>query len=204
MKTSERILAEALAQLNDVGPAKVTTNAIADGTNISVGNLYYHFKNKDEIIHNLVKRFQTRLSPLLEIESEPSLEQWVNWWLSWFALADSFRFLFLNQNFLIDHTDHIKFQLQQLASSVESHQTFVFSELKAQGVLVATKGDVKRLARQVTFIAFFWQDFDRLVSSKNRQETSAEQAALVQILGLVLPYLRASDQLQVEQLMKLA
>ena len=203
MKTSERILVEALNQLNELGPAKVTTNGIADGADISVGNLYYHYKNKDEMIVQLLKRFQQRLDPLLTMPEQITLDDWVSWWLRWFALAESYRFIFLNQNYLVEHIEHVRFLMQQVTASVEEHQKGVFSRLKMQGVMVATLGDTERLARQVTFIAFFWQDFSRLLPA-GRLKSNAEQAALTQILGLILPYLRASDQLQVEQLMKLA
>lgn len=195
MKTSERILIEALNQLNELGPAKVTTNAIADGADISVGNLYYHYKNKDEIILQLLKMFQARLTPLLMVPDDLSVEGWINWWLQWFALADSFRFVFMSQNYLLDHIEHASFQLQQITANVEEHQKSVFSRLKSQGVMVATIGDTERLARQVTFIAFFWLDFSRLLLPGRVKQPNSEQAALTQILGLILPYLRASDQL---------
>ena len=56
MKTRERILATALRLFNESGTAPVSTNHIAEGLGISPGNLYYHFRNKEEIIRALFEQ----------------------------------------------------------------------------------------------------------------------------------------------------
>ena len=49
----EKILHTALELFNAEGSRTVTTNHIAKACGISPGNLYYHFKNKEEIIRAL-------------------------------------------------------------------------------------------------------------------------------------------------------
>ena len=56
MKTKERILLGALALFNSNAASEVTTNDIARELKISPGNLYFHYKNKEQIIRELFKR----------------------------------------------------------------------------------------------------------------------------------------------------
>ncbi len=54
--TKTRILDAALALFNERGTSAVTTNHIAEAMGISPGNLYYHFRNKAEIVQGLFAR----------------------------------------------------------------------------------------------------------------------------------------------------
>jgi len=64
-RTRERILETALALFNRFGEPRITTADIANEMGISPGNLYYHFRNKDQIIAELFGAFERRLDGLL-------------------------------------------------------------------------------------------------------------------------------------------
>ncbi|HYX35650.1 MAG TPA: TetR/AcrR family transcriptional regulator [Oligoflexus sp.] len=53
LQTQSQILKAALSLFNEHGATRITTHAIAEQAGISPGNLYYHFKNKEEIIRTL-------------------------------------------------------------------------------------------------------------------------------------------------------
>ena len=62
MSTRDHIITTALALFNQRGTAPVSTNHIAEAAGISPGNLYYHFRNKEEIIRAICERlFATRM-----------------------------------------------------------------------------------------------------------------------------------------------
>jgi AcrR family transcriptional regulator len=71
LKTTKRemILTTALQLFNEQGSHKVTTNHIAKAMGISPGNLYYHFKNKEHIIRDLLSRLIQGFDSLIRRES---------------------------------------------------------------------------------------------------------------------------------------
>lgn len=55
MKTKDRILQNSIELFNRSGVVAVTTNHIAKELNMSPGNLYFHYANKEEIIRHIFK-----------------------------------------------------------------------------------------------------------------------------------------------------
>ncbi|MGN8647359.1 TetR/AcrR family transcriptional regulator [Gracilibacillus sp. HCP3S3_G5_1] len=55
-KTKEKVIDTATLMFNQEGTGSVSTNHIANRLGISTGNLYYHFKNKEEIIRSIFEK----------------------------------------------------------------------------------------------------------------------------------------------------
>lgn len=71
MSTRDLILDVALVLLNERGESIVTSVDLANEMNISPGNLYYHFKGKEEVVEELYAQFHARvLLTLQEITSQ--------------------------------------------------------------------------------------------------------------------------------------
>ncbi|MBU4176798.1 MAG: TetR/AcrR family transcriptional regulator [Proteobacteria bacterium] len=56
MKTRDKIIETTLQLFNEQGTKGVTTNHIAAAIGISPGNLYYHFRNKEDIIRAIFEQ----------------------------------------------------------------------------------------------------------------------------------------------------
>lgn len=69
--TRELIIEVALVLLNERGESTVSSVDLANEMNISPGNLYYHFKGKEQVVEELYAQFHARvLLALQEIASQ--------------------------------------------------------------------------------------------------------------------------------------
>lgn len=61
MSTRDLILDVALVLLNERGESSVTSVDLANEMNISPGNLYYHFKGKEQVVEELYAQYHARV-----------------------------------------------------------------------------------------------------------------------------------------------
>ena len=58
IKTYDKIIIESLKLFNEHGERAITTNHISAHLGISPGNLYYHFRNKEEIVFQIFREYE--------------------------------------------------------------------------------------------------------------------------------------------------
>jgi len=70
MTTKERIIKSSIELFNQHGLVNVRLQMIADGTNMSVGNLAYHYHSKEAIIDHIVGQLYEVLEPVTDEEKD--------------------------------------------------------------------------------------------------------------------------------------
>src|SRR3546814_5464188 len=107
---------------NAQGEPTVTTNRIADELEISPGNLYYHFRNKDDIIEQQFARFDARMDDALAAPDGrlPGLEDiWLQLHLAFEAIWD-YRFLYRDLVELLSRTSRSEEHTSALQSLIRN------------------------------------------------------------------------------------
>ncbi len=96
MGNKERIIKETRALMNEHGADAIGTTQIAEALKISPGNLYYHFKNKEEIVRILFDDMEKALHVLLteDVEIPISPARFAGFYLRSLELVWGNRFFF--------------------------------------------------------------------------------------------------------------
>ena len=104
MSTKDRILDVALTLFNERGTDNVTTNHIAEALGMSPGNLYYHYRNKAEIVRALFARIQAEWSVNYAVPQGrvPDLSLMEAMLAGNFAIQARYRFFFRDLTLLIN------------------------------------------------------------------------------------------------------
>ena len=109
MKTKEKIIATSIILFNLHGTKSISTNHIAKEMGISPGNLYYHFRSKNDIIRSIANKFSNELGSVLQIKLD-TISDFSNKLTSlfnrFFKIQQSYQFLFLEGVYLTNQ-DHI-------------------------------------------------------------------------------------------------
>lgn len=97
-KTAQRILLTSLELFNVEGEANVTSVDIANELDISPGNLYYHFKGKEQIVTELFAMYRDRLNTVLFAPAERKLDIKEFFYFMYLVFETSHLFRFLYRN----------------------------------------------------------------------------------------------------------
>ena len=109
MKTKDKIIATAIDLFNIHGTKAISTNHIAKEMGISPGNLYYHFRSKNDIIRSISDNFSCELGSVFKIQLDTISDFTSNLtslFNRFFKIQQSYQFLFL-EGVHLTKQDHI-------------------------------------------------------------------------------------------------
>ena len=187
--TRDRILEVSLALFNREGVAAVSTHRIATETEISPGNLHYHFKTKQQIVTWLFRRFEDRIAPCFEAAAGVSAidDVWLTLHMTFEAIA-AFRFVYRDSAFLLHEYPELEKAVQTLVTANLIASRELCARLAAAGVLKASIEDIEMLALQMVFTTTCWFSFARLTPHNTRSDHAGPGFAAYYTLTLLSPY----------------
>ena len=104
MTNKNKIIKIAIKLFNAYGTKAITTNHIAKEAKISPGNLYYHFKNKIDIIRLILDNFNSDLDSIFNIQLDTISDfskNIISLYNHFFQIQKSYQFLFIEGVYLI-------------------------------------------------------------------------------------------------------
>jgi AcrR family transcriptional regulator len=200
MKTRDRILHTSLMLFNEEGEADTTTIDIANEMDISPGNLYYHFKGKNQIITELFHQYEMALSstltaPIEQPLSEDRSDVEENWYYLYVVMEDmyQYRFLYHNLDNILQRYPDIRRGFKRLIQLKRAALYAICQTLLQQSVIEAGDQQLLGLVDNMTLNLTFWFNYDQLLHGGREPQVTIHQGVL-QLLTLVAPYL-GDDQL---------
>ena len=191
-RTRERILETSLDLFNRHGEPHVTTANIADEMNISPGNLYYHFRNKDDIVGELFAAYEARVLPLYPVEPGHRVDVEDLWLLLHLRFEQmwAYRFVYRDLDELASRNRRQGARVGALLRRGEASMVELCRGLVAAGSMQASASEITAVARNVVLVSTYWMSFHRL-SANARDAADDVDLGLgaYQVLALIAPFL---------------
>jgi AcrR family transcriptional regulator len=191
-RTRERILETSLDLFNRFGESHITTADIAGEMNISPGNLYYHFRNKDDIIGELYAAYEARVMPLLDDPDGRHVDV-EDLWLLLHLLFEhmwAYRFLYRDLDEIASRSRKIGTRFGVLLRRSEAAMTALCRGMVAAGSMRASESEITAVARNVVLVSTYWMSFHRLsVAARGDADDIDLGLGAYQVLALIAPFL---------------
>jgi len=201
-RTRERILETSLALFNRFGAPHVTTADIADEMNISPGNLYYHFRNKDEIVFELYEAYEKQVLPLYADPGGRHVgvdDLWL-WLHLLFEQMWAHRFLYRDLDELASSDRKLGRRIGALLRKGAATVVELCRGMVEAGTMAASAREIEALAQNVLLVTAYWPSYDRIRrAADDPADTDAGRAAY-QVLALFAPYLSADARAHLDRL----
>ncbi len=193
MNTKDHILAASLTLMNEEGETSVSSVDIANYLDISPGNLYYHFKGKDEIIPALFDLFEQEMQIILRSSPQDLTSIEDQWIVSYIVLEEiwDFRFFYRNLDGILSKYPVLvpRFKRLLMAKRRTIHDNI--DQLVKLGVLHIEYLLKDNLVEQILLIYTYWLNLRHLEDNSVSAKTAIHQSVF-QIMTLCVPYMGAN------------
>ncbi|WP_289344566.1 TetR/AcrR family transcriptional regulator [Acinetobacter baumannii] len=207
LKTKDRILQISLQLFNERGERSVTTNHIAAESGISPGNLYYHFRNKHEIIKELMHQYQVETLEMLSLPEDRPLT--TNDKINYFQVLSgqlwNYRFIHRDVYHLVESNEDFKKIYPRFAGQVMQQGQRIYQAFVDAGLMKMTPSEIEALIINLWIVLTNWTNFLYMsghISDNNHLEEKWVWQALRQMVFLEGPYLMGESRATYEQLLE--
>ena len=174
------------------GAQPVGTSRIAQAVGVSPGNLYYHFKNREDIVRALFAGLDSEFRAILadDIDLPISPARFADFYLRSFDLVWTYRFFFGALHHLLRRDDALAAQYRALQDWALVALEAIVRQLVADGAMVPPRREdgLQSIALNTWLI---WINWVRFLQISGRETLSKGDLAkgVGQIFDLLAPYL---------------
>ncbi|PUA19054.1 TetR/AcrR family transcriptional regulator [Glaciimonas sp. PCH181] len=205
-RTREKILELSLRLFNEFGEPNITTTIIADEMKISPGNLYYHFRNKDDIVNSIFVTFEEAMSRMLAVPQEvrPTMQDVWRYLHLMFELIWRYRFFYRDLSDLLSRNRTLELHFKEIFGHKIKVVKQLCQGLQADNALAVNAVEIDALSTNMVVTASYWLSYQYVLNPRQYTEQAVVENALAsgcyQVLSLMHPYLRGQTLVHFEEL----
>jgi len=189
--TKDRVVGAAVRLFNERGTAAVSTNHVAERAGISPGNLYYHFRNKEEIIREIWARIDAawRNSYALPSDRQPTLEDLRAMVEETFSALWEYRFFYRELGALTRRDAELRKRYLAVRERGLAGTEVLLENFVEAGVLGGPEDseELARLAEVLMLVAECWLPYEETATGELERGQAKRGAALM--MQVLRPYL---------------
>lgn len=184
-----------LELFNEQGERNVTTNHIAAYLAISPGNLYYHFRNKSDIIYEIFQEYEKLVDYYLDIPEsrDMTLDDMTFYLESVFDGLWSYRFFHRDLEYLLDRDSRLRSDYREFTNRCLAAIRRIFEKLADSGIIEPQPEPLRiAMSLNVWLVITNWMAFLKTAHSAKASAslTLVElKQGVYQVLTLEIPYL---------------
>ncbi|MEB3767156.1 TetR/AcrR family transcriptional regulator [Acinetobacter sp. MD2] len=205
-KTKQRILELSLNLFNEKGERAVTTNHIAAALNMSPGNLYYHFSNKQEIIKAITMQYQQETLQMLALPEGRAVSP--NDKIHYFHVMSSqlWRYRFIHRDIfhLVENDQSFKSLYADYSQQVMQQVKKIYHAFVEVGLMHLNASEAEALIINIWIVLTNWTNFLFMsghLDDQNHLDEKWRLQALRQLVCLEGPYLMGESRVVYENLL---
>jgi len=200
--TKERIKHTAIELFNAHDSLSVTTNHIAKAAGISAGNLYYHYRNKEEIIREIYAEMSERIESLKSFEAmlsspnpltvlDASFDRYGDiFWEYRFLMRDAPVLMALDRELKSAFSDNQQKRIAQITAVIK----YLISEEILENI---PKDEIPLRAKLYWFVTAYWQVFASMDGEVSRESIRETKEAMFKIH--IAPFLSGKGKQMMEE-----
>lgn len=190
MKTRDKIVYASLKLFNESGERNITTNHIASDLSISPGNLYYHFKNKQEIIRDIFDGYSEELLSLFSAIDEPneSLALFKRYLDAIFTLMWKYRFFYANLSQILQQDPLLHQRYLAVQEKLKRNLQLSFNELIKIELIEIEEDDLQTVITSLHLIILSWLSYQAAVSLKTKITEQVIYQGMLQMTAVLKPF----------------
>lgn len=191
MKTRNRIIQASIALFNEQGERNVTTNHIAADLGISPGNLYYHFRNKEDIILSIYEEYARNLliesMPEVKPEIKP-LDAIILYMDAVFQALMKFRFFYSNLPVLLAKNPLLHDKYVEVQGVIAKRVSELLLSLRSANMMEFSDEDLPDIVSILRLVNTFWLSFYQTQNNNTEINDAVFYEGVLKILVIIQPY----------------